>query len=130
MSYLIEIREETKYDISILKWPNLFRNHFSDILCKTGVHYIDIKNIKIHCFVLQNNIFKKTQKLEELRSQMNWDQQALEAWLEESGTLNWFTPLPPSPPSFPTPLKELRSQMNWDQQALEAWLEESGDFIK
>ncbi|XP_059163653.1 coiled-coil domain-containing protein 39-like [Physella acuta] len=32
----------------------------------------------------ENNIFKKTQKLEELKSQMNWDQQALEAWLEES----------------------------------------------
>jgi UDP-glucose:O-linked fucose beta-1,3-glucosyltransferase len=35
-------------------------------------------------FVLQNNIFKQTQKLEEMKSQMNWDQQALEAWLEES----------------------------------------------
>ena len=34
------------------------------------------------CF--QNNIFKQTQKLEEMKSQMNWDQQALEAWLEES----------------------------------------------
>ena len=32
----------------------------------------------------QNNIFKQTQKLEEMKSQMNWDQQALEAWLEES----------------------------------------------
>ncbi|GFO22705.1 coiled-coil domain-containing protein 39 [Plakobranchus ocellatus] len=32
----------------------------------------------------ENNIFKQTQKLEELKSQMNWDQQALEAWLEES----------------------------------------------
>lgn len=32
----------------------------------------------------QNNIFKQTQKLEQMKSQMNWDQQALEAWLEES----------------------------------------------
>ncbi|XP_039344355.1 coiled-coil domain-containing protein 39 [Mauremys reevesii] len=32
----------------------------------------------------ENNIFKATQKLEALRCQMNWDQQALEAWLEES----------------------------------------------
>uniref|UniRef100_A0A8D0H9X8 Coiled-coil domain-containing protein 39 n=1 Tax=Sphenodon punctatus TaxID=8508 RepID=A0A8D0H9X8_SPHPU len=32
----------------------------------------------------ENNIFKATQKLEVLRRQMNWDQQALEAWLEES----------------------------------------------
>ncbi|XP_005105331.1 coiled-coil domain-containing protein 39 [Aplysia californica] len=32
----------------------------------------------------ENTIFKQTQKLEELKSQMNWDQQALEAWLEES----------------------------------------------
>ena len=34
--------------------------------------------------MLQNNIFKKTKQLEELKSQMNWDQKALEAWLEES----------------------------------------------
>ncbi|XP_028931917.1 coiled-coil domain-containing protein 39 isoform X2 [Ornithorhynchus anatinus] len=32
----------------------------------------------------ENSIFKVTQKLEGLRCQMNWDQQALEAWLEES----------------------------------------------
>jgi len=32
----------------------------------------------------ENTIFKQTQKLEEMKSQMNWDQQALEAWLEES----------------------------------------------
>ncbi|XP_070609779.1 coiled-coil domain-containing protein 39 isoform X2 [Erythrolamprus reginae] len=32
----------------------------------------------------ENNVFKLSQKLEVLRCQMNWDQQALEAWLEES----------------------------------------------
>ncbi|XP_075056680.1 coiled-coil domain-containing protein 39 [Mixophyes fleayi] len=32
----------------------------------------------------ENNIFKATQKLENLKCQLNWDQQALEAWLEES----------------------------------------------
>ncbi|XP_023382075.1 coiled-coil domain-containing protein 39 isoform X2 [Pteropus vampyrus] len=32
----------------------------------------------------ENNIFKFTQKLDGLKCQMNWDQQALEAWLEES----------------------------------------------
>ncbi|EPY81931.1 coiled-coil domain containing 39-like protein [Camelus ferus] len=32
----------------------------------------------------QNYIFKTTQKLDGLKCQMNWDQQALEAWLEES----------------------------------------------
>nr|XP_056706345.1 LOW QUALITY PROTEIN: coiled-coil domain-containing protein 39 [Euleptes europaea] len=32
----------------------------------------------------ENNVFKLNQKLETLRCQMNWDQQALEAWLEES----------------------------------------------
>ncbi|XP_066474956.1 coiled-coil domain-containing protein 39 [Tiliqua scincoides] len=32
----------------------------------------------------ENNVFKVTQKLEALRCQINWDQQALEAWLEES----------------------------------------------
>ncbi|XP_057594784.1 coiled-coil domain-containing protein 39 [Hippopotamus amphibius kiboko] len=32
----------------------------------------------------ENYIFKTTQKLDGLKCQMNWDQQALEAWLEES----------------------------------------------
>ncbi|XP_036453610.1 LOW QUALITY PROTEIN: coiled-coil domain-containing protein 39 [Colossoma macropomum] len=32
----------------------------------------------------ENNIFKVTQKLEELKSRLNWDQQTLDAWLEES----------------------------------------------
>ncbi|XP_075717782.1 coiled-coil domain-containing protein 39 [Rhinoderma darwinii] len=32
----------------------------------------------------ENNIFRATQKLESLKCQLNWDQQALEAWLEES----------------------------------------------
>lgn len=35
-------------------------------------------------FFNKNNIFKTTQKLEDLKAQMNWDQKALEAWLEES----------------------------------------------
>ncbi|XP_026051450.1 coiled-coil domain-containing protein 39 [Carassius auratus] len=32
----------------------------------------------------ENIIFKATQKLDELKSQLNWDQQTLEAWLQES----------------------------------------------
>ncbi|KAF6117809.1 coiled-coil domain containing 39 [Phyllostomus discolor] len=32
----------------------------------------------------ESNIFKLTHKLDGLKCQMNWDQQALEAWLEES----------------------------------------------
>uniref|UniRef100_A0A8D2CN24 Coiled-coil domain-containing protein 39 n=1 Tax=Sciurus vulgaris TaxID=55149 RepID=A0A8D2CN24_SCIVU len=32
----------------------------------------------------ENGIFKATQKLDGLKCQMNWDQQALETWLEES----------------------------------------------
>ncbi|CAK8671416.1 unnamed protein product [Clavelina lepadiformis] len=32
----------------------------------------------------ENTIFIQSQQLEELKSKMNWDQQALEAWLEES----------------------------------------------
>lgn len=41
-------------------------------------------DVRVCLFYFQNNIFKQTQKLEEMKSQMNWDQQALEAWLEES----------------------------------------------
>ncbi|XP_051556328.1 coiled-coil domain-containing protein 39-like isoform X2 [Myxocyprinus asiaticus] len=32
----------------------------------------------------ENTIFKATQKLDELKNQLNWDQQTLEAWLQES----------------------------------------------
>ncbi|KAK0131179.1 Coiled-coil domain-containing protein 39 [Merluccius polli] len=32
----------------------------------------------------ENDIFKASQKLEKLRSRLNWDQQTLDAWLEES----------------------------------------------
>uniref|UniRef100_A0A8C9SXG9 Coiled-coil domain-containing protein 39 n=1 Tax=Scleropages formosus TaxID=113540 RepID=A0A8C9SXG9_SCLFO len=32
----------------------------------------------------ENNIFKASQKLEELMCQLNWDQKALDAWLEKS----------------------------------------------
>ena len=39
---------------------------------------------KFYLLCFQNNIFRQTQRLEEMKSQMNWDQQALEAWLEES----------------------------------------------
>lgn len=35
-------------------------------------------------FFLQNTIFRTNQRTDQLKSQMNWDQQALEAWLEES----------------------------------------------
>ncbi|XP_021365244.1 coiled-coil domain-containing protein 39-like [Mizuhopecten yessoensis] len=44
----------------------------------------DLEEIKEKKNMFENNIFKQTQKLEEMKSQMNWDQQALEAWLEES----------------------------------------------
>ncbi|KAI7809395.1 coiled-coil domain-containing protein 39 [Triplophysa rosa] len=32
----------------------------------------------------ENNIFKATQNLDELKNQLNWDQQTLDAWLQES----------------------------------------------
>lgn len=32
----------------------------------------------------QNEIYRSKQKTEALKAKMNWDQQALEAWLEES----------------------------------------------
>lgn len=40
--------------------------------------------VNIYSHFCQNNLFKNTQKLEDLKAQMNWDQKALEAWLEES----------------------------------------------
>lgn len=47
-------------------------------VCISHRHYHGFNS----CF--QNNIFRQTQHLEEMKSQMNWDHQALEAWLEES----------------------------------------------
>lgn len=35
-------------------------------------------------YCLQNAVFRTKQKTEELKAKINWDQQALEAWLEES----------------------------------------------
>lgn len=32
----------------------------------------------------QNYVFRAIQKMEELKIQLNWDQQTLDAWLEES----------------------------------------------
>ena len=34
--------------------------------------------------ILQNEIFIENQRFDSMKSQMKWDQQALEAWLEES----------------------------------------------
>lgn len=36
------------------------------------------------CVYPQNHIFKAKQKLEEFKDQMNWDQQTMDAFLEES----------------------------------------------
>ncbi|XP_070537855.1 coiled-coil domain-containing protein 39-like [Ptychodera flava] len=44
----------------------------------------ELADLKEKRNMYENNIFKQTQKIEEMKSQMNWDQQALEAWLEES----------------------------------------------
>lgn len=44
----------------------------------------ELNDLKEKKNMYENNIFKQTQHLEDLKSQMNWDQQALEAWLEES----------------------------------------------
>lgn len=44
----------------------------------------EIKDLTEKRNIIENNIFKNTQRLEDLKSQMNWDQKALEAWLEES----------------------------------------------
>ncbi|XP_059800761.1 coiled-coil domain-containing protein 39 isoform X2 [Hypanus sabinus] len=34
--------------------------------------------------IMENNIYRYSQKIEDLKCQLNWDKQALEAWLEES----------------------------------------------
>lgn len=34
--------------------------------------------------IMENNIYRYTQQIEDLKCQLNWDKQALEAWLEES----------------------------------------------
>ncbi|XP_067948183.1 coiled-coil domain-containing protein 39-like [Watersipora subatra] len=44
----------------------------------------EMEELKEQKNIYENNIFKQNKKLEDLREQMNWDQQALELWLEES----------------------------------------------
>ncbi|XP_048203015.1 coiled-coil domain-containing protein 39 [Perognathus longimembris pacificus] len=66
--------------------------HFKAIaLRELGRVKDEIQRLKNEMAVIQekksekdNSIFKATQKLDSLKCQMNWDQQALEAWLEES----------------------------------------------
>jgi len=71
--------------------------------------------------VYENNIFKGNEMLQQLKSQMNWDQKALEAWLEESSqrdddamTLQKYTR------SDESKIKELslRQQKMTDERAL------------
>ncbi|PIK37807.1 putative coiled-coil domain-containing protein [Apostichopus japonicus] len=46
----------------------------------------DLAELQERKNIHENSIFKNTQKLEEMKSQLKWDQQALEAWLEESAS--------------------------------------------
>jgi len=34
--------------------------------------------------VMQNNVYSRKEQMEQCRAQMKWNQQALEAWLEEA----------------------------------------------
>jgi hypothetical protein len=57
------------------------------VFCCVLVEYLGFQMLKpklLCTFCFQNNIFRQTQQLEEMKSRMSWDQQALEAWLEES----------------------------------------------
>ncbi|XP_051873299.1 coiled-coil domain-containing protein 39-like isoform X2 [Pristis pectinata] len=44
----------------------------------------DLVSLRERKNVMENNIYRYTQKIEDLKCQLNWDKQALEAWLEES----------------------------------------------
>ncbi|XP_060690429.1 coiled-coil domain-containing protein 39 [Hemiscyllium ocellatum] len=44
----------------------------------------DITLLRERKNVMENSIYRYTQKIEDLKCQLNWDRQALEAWLEES----------------------------------------------
>lgn len=44
----------------------------------------ELNELKDRENVCENNKFRLLQRLEDMKSQMNWDQQALQAWLEES----------------------------------------------
>lgn len=53
---------------------------------KTEIKRLDneITDLKEKMNTYENNYFRYKQKIEELRKQMNWDQQALETWLEQT----------------------------------------------
>ena len=64
-------------------WDSKLLKHLTTQL-STGVFHKNYINHKLLCFFSQNTIFRTNQETDQLKSQMNWDQQALEAWLEES----------------------------------------------
>lgn len=52
---------------------------------RLGYELLGIKTPLISSVLFpQDRVFRTNQRTENLKSQMNWDQQALEAWLEES----------------------------------------------
>ncbi|XP_078266344.1 coiled-coil domain-containing protein 39 isoform X2 [Rhinoraja longicauda] len=47
-------------------------------------HENDLVLLRERKNIMENNIYKYTQQIEDLKCQLNWDKQALEVWLEES----------------------------------------------
>lgn len=74
-------KKEIETESHLQKIADREKGRLQQEILRLGVEYEDLKEKRN---IYENNIFKQTQRLEEVKSQMNWDQQALEAWLEES----------------------------------------------
>ncbi|KAK6195619.1 hypothetical protein SNE40_001008 [Patella caerulea] len=74
-------KKETETEEHLLVIAQREEGRLKQEIKRIAKEYEDLKEKKN---IYENNIFRQAQLLEEMKSQMNWDQQALEAWLEES----------------------------------------------
>lgn len=82
---MLNDREMGRLKQDILRLENEITNikdRKSGLAVKKKFYLSDFINIKF--FFIQDEVFRVTQLLDEMKAQIKWDQQALEAWLEES----------------------------------------------
>ncbi|CAF0814550.1 unnamed protein product [Didymodactylos carnosus] len=74
---------ETKIDTKQHRFQ-IVQNDLEDNTLKVRMLEDHLKNVQDELGTTQDEVYRANQQFDEMKSQMKWDQQALEAWLEES----------------------------------------------